>query len=249
MDIESKPNTPKIQVLIRKRPLTQKEVKKKYRDIIEIQNNELIVNEQKVKLDMTKYTEQHVFAFDKSYDESVTNEEIYQDSVQSLIDFTLEGGKVSCFAYGQTGSGKTYTMIGNKQTPGIYALATNDLFNRIKYLDERPEVRLSYFEIYCGKLFDLLNDRNEVIPREDNKQNIRIVGLQRVTVNSTDQIFDLITLGNGLRVTSSTGKNEESSRSHAILQIKLRLSSTQKGLISFIDLAGNERGNDTYGHD
>lgn len=100
MDIESPPNTPKIQVLIRKRPLTQKEIKKKYKDIILIQDNELIVNEQKVKLDMTKYTEQHAFTFDRSFDEFMTNEEIYRDSVQSLIDFALDGGKVSCFAYG-----------------------------------------------------------------------------------------------------------------------------------------------------
>lgn len=44
-----------------------------------------------------------------------------------------------------------------------------------------------------------------------------------------------------------TGANADSSRSHAILQLQLRRSTDQKvfGTMSFIDLAGSERGADT----
>lgn len=49
---------------------------------------------------MSKYIEQHVFAFDRAFSEKVTNQELYYDTIQPLIDFALEGGKVSCFAYG-----------------------------------------------------------------------------------------------------------------------------------------------------
>lgn len=78
---------------------------------------------------MTKYIEKHKFQFDMAFDENQTNLDIYNQTVKSLVDFAIKGGKVSCFAYGQTGSGKTYTMIGKNQTPGIYVLAANDIFD------------------------------------------------------------------------------------------------------------------------
>ncbi len=74
------------------------------------------------------------------------------------------------------------------------------------------------------------------------------MGLRLIDGLSTQQVFDNITQGNSLRITSSTGKNEESSRSHAILQFHLEKAGKSVGLLSFIDLAGNERGGDTYGH-
>ena len=61
-------------------------------------------------------------------------------------------------------------------------------------------------------------------------------------------MFQYINKGNSIRVTSSTGKNLDSSRSHAILQLRIKRKGKKKGLFSFIDLAGNERGEDTYGH-
>ena len=39
------------------------------------------------------------------------------------------------------------------------------------------KAKLSFFEIYCGKLYDLLNKRQELIIREDKKQNINIIGI------------------------------------------------------------------------
>lgn len=71
----------------------------------------------------------------------------------------------------------------------------------------------------------------------------------RFPINSPEELFDFINQGNSIRVTSTTGKNLDSSRSHAILQMRIRKNGKKKGLFSFIDLAGNERGEDTYGHD
>lgn len=71
-------------------------------------------------------------------------------------------------------------MLGSyeKENPGLYLLAAEDLFN---YL-EQPQfqnltVWVSFYEIYCGKLFDLLNDRKELPCREDAKKRVNIVGL------------------------------------------------------------------------
>lgn len=72
--------------------------------------------------------------------------------------------------------------------------------------------------------------------------------MKRFQIESTEELFEYINKGNGIRVTSTTGKNLDSSRSHAILQIRIKKKGKNKGLFSFIDLAGNERGEDTYGH-
>jgi len=65
-----------------------------------------------VKVDMTKYVEEHSFNFDNVYDSNSDNELIYRETVLPLVQCTFEGANTTCFAYGQTGSGKTYTMMG-----------------------------------------------------------------------------------------------------------------------------------------
>ncbi|PHT31678.1 Kinesin-13A [Capsicum baccatum] len=115
----------------------------------------------------------------------------------------------------------------------------------------------SFFEIYGGKLFDLLNDRKKLYMREDGKQQVCIVGLQKYRVSDVDMIKEIIDRGNATRSTGTTGANEESSRSHAILQLSVKRSvdgSESKpphviGKLSFIDLAGSERGADTTDND
>ena len=56
--------------------------------------------------------------------------------------------------------------------------------------------------------------------------------------------MNTITVGSGLRITSENSTNAVSSRSHAILQIILKEGKKTFGKISFIDLAGSERGAD-----
>lgn len=50
-------------------------------------------------------------------------------------------------------------MMGEPGVPGLYALAAADIFRTIE--TEFPEitVHISFYEIYCGKLRDLLNDK------------------------------------------------------------------------------------------
>mgnify|MGYP001950516591 CR=1 FL=1 len=56
--------------------------------------------------------------------------------------------------------------------------------------------------------------------------------------------MDIIEQGSVLRITSQNNSNDESSRSHAILQIVIKEKKSVFTKISFIDLAGNERGAD-----
>lgn len=109
------------------------------------------------------------------------------------------------------------------------------------------KVVVSYFDIYCGWLYDLLNKRNELKAREDAKQNLHIVGLTKYEINKYEDLMEIISIGNNERVISSTWMNLDSSRSHAILTLELK--GLQKNhSFTFIDLAGNERGADTFTH-
>ncbi|VFQ61069.1 unnamed protein product [Cuscuta campestris] len=258
-------NVAKIKVVVRKRPLNKKEVSRKEDDIVTVSSDSscLTVHEPKLKVDLTAYVEKHEFCFDAVLDEYVTNDEVYRATVEPIIPIIFQRTKATCFAYGQTGSGKTYTM---QPLPLRAAEDLVRLLNQPSYRNQRFKLWLSYFEIYGGKLFDLLSDRKKLCMREDARQQVCIVGLQEFEVSDVQIVKEYIERGNGARSTGSTGANEESSRSHAILQLAVKKHNEVKesrrnndgndskggkvvGKLSFIDLAGSERGADTTDND
>ena len=103
---------PRIRVLVRKRPLNPRERARKEDDVVAVRCSEgaVTVHEPRTKVDLTRYTEQHAFAFDQVLDEGASNDDIYASAVAPLVGVMFRRGKATCFAYGQTGSGKTYTM-------------------------------------------------------------------------------------------------------------------------------------------
>ena len=244
----------KIRVIVRKRPANHREYAQNDIDIISTKNkNTIIVKELKNKFDLTKYIEEHKFTFDRTYDENSSNQLIYNEMLKPMIEAAFNKTKISCFAYGQTGSGKTYTMLGNNhikndtgpQVPGLYLLSCIDLFN---FLKQRPNLELwvSFYEIYCNKLFDLLNNKNILQAREDGKGNICIVGLLEKQTKNIEELLDIIDFGLNSRTVGITGANLDSSRSHAILQINIKTKEKEiYSKVSFIDLAGSERAVDT----
>jgi len=247
-----------ITVCIRKRPMSQKEIKKKEVDVVTIPSREgITIHEPKSKVDLTKYLDNQHFRFDYAFDENSNNELVYKYSARSLVQSIFEGGMATCFAYGQTGSGKTHTMGGEfhgksqDSKNGIYAFATKDVFKLLKspkYKNNNLVVSCSYFEIYSGKVFDLLSGKSKLRVLEDGKQQVVVVGLTETDVECVEDVLKLITHGNNLRTSGQTSANAHSSRSHAVFQIILRVNNNKKplyGKFSLIDLAGNERGADT----
>ena len=201
-------------------------------------------------MDLTKFIEEHYFTFDNAYDSDADNQRIYEECVQPLVVEAFKGAKSTCFAYGQTGSGKTFTMMGTQDgsVPGLYLLASFDVVELLnQYVD--LELYISFYEIYCGKLFDLLNNKEVLQCREDAKQRVNIVGLTETPIKSVDDIMRVIGTGLQGRTCGVTGANSDSSRSHAILQMELKHNGKSYGKISFIDLAGSERGADTMNTD
>jgi len=248
----------KITVCIRKRPMSQKEIKKKEVDVVTIPTKDNItIHQPMTKVDLTKYLENQQFRFDCTFDENANNELVYKYSAKSLVQSIFDGGMATCFAYGQTGSGKTHTMGGEFSgktqncNNGIYAFAAMDVFKLIKspkYKSLNLKVSCSYFEIYSGKVFDLLSGKSKLRVLEDAKQEVQIVGLTESEVDSVEDVLKLITQGNNSRTSGQTSANANSSRSHAVFQIILRENNRKKALhgkFSLIDLAGNERGADT----
>uniref|UniRef100_A0A4W5PPU0 Kinesin-like protein n=1 Tax=Hucho hucho TaxID=62062 RepID=A0A4W5PPU0_9TELE len=249
----------RICVCVRKRPLNKKELTIRDLDVITIPSKDVVmVHEPKQKVDLTRYLENQTFRFDYAFDDSTTNEMVYRFTARPLVETIFERGMATCFAYGQTGSGKTHTMGGDFSgknqdcSKGIYALAARDVFVLLKkpcYRKLDLQVYATFFEIYSGKVFDLLNGKAKLRVLEDGKQQVQVVGLHERDVKCTEDVLKLIEVGNSCRTSGQTSANAHSSRSHAVFQIILRRKGKMHGKFSLIDLAGNERGADTSSAD
>ncbi|KAM5217182.1 kinesin-like protein KIF2B [Hipposideros larvatus] len=245
----------RICVCVRKRPLNQREATMKDLDIITIPSDSVVmVHESKQKVDLTRYLENQTFCFDHAFDDKASNEFVYRFTAQPLVESIFRKGMATCFAYGQTGSGKTHTMGGafsgrdQDCSKGIYSLVAQDVFLLLKtsaYEKMGLKVYGTFFEIYGGKVYDLLNWKKLLPVREDGNQQIQVVGLQEQEVCCVADVLNLVELGNSCRTSGQTSVNAHSSRSHAVFQIILKSRGKLHGKFSLVDLAGNERGADT----
>ena len=112
---------------------------------------------------------------------------------------------------------------------GLYYLASLDIFEMLKLPEcNHLNVHVSLFEIYGGKLFDLLSDRKQIKCLEDSKGKVCFPGLTEHPVHVPEHVMHLIEEGSKNRSTGTTSRNADSSRSHAVLQIKLVKSTGRK---------------------
>jgi kinesin family protein 2/24 len=243
---ESDPvETHQISVCIRKRPLNKEEVARNEVDVISVpRKDEIVVHECKLSLDLTKVLDNRHFRFDYAFDETRCNDFVYKHTAKPLVETIFKGWMATCFAYGQTEIGKTYTTGDDFQgrredcQKGIYAMAAEDVFKFLRsptYEFLNLTVSASFFEIYSGEVFDLLAEKAK-LQVLDTKQQVQILGLTEKSVDSVDQLLELIRHGNAARI------SETFPRSHAILQIVLRSPGVKRdyGKLSLVDLAGNE---------
>jgi kinesin family member 2/24 len=190
---------------------------------------------------ITKFIENHDHRFDNVYGNQDDNEEIYQSLLQPMLEKLFNDGVVTIFAYGQTGSGKTYTMVAlqNLAIGDIFRLAEND------YSSKGPQISLSFYEIYSGRILDLLNNKKRLTVLEDHNNKIQVKGLQEISVESEDELKEAIEYAHSVRTTHATQANDTSSRSHAICSIIIRDSDGGVlGKFLMVDLAGSERAQD-----
>ena len=199
----------KITVCVRKRPLNSRERGASDVDVVSMPNPETtMVHECKTKVDLTKYLEHHNFRFDYAFNENVGNRMVYDYTAAPLVATIFDKGMATCFAYGQTGSGKTHTMGGDFQSgksqdtsAGIYALAAADVFR----LNASPanasknlSISVSFFEIYGGRVYDLLNKQKRLRVLEDGKNVVQIVGLSEKVVTCMDDVLAALQHGSNV---------------------------------------------------
>ncbi|XP_063747736.1 kinesin-like protein KIF1A isoform X8 [Eleginops maclovinus] len=253
-----------VKVAVRVRPFNSREIGKDSKCIIQMSGNTTtIVNPKQAK-------DNKSFNFDYSYWSHTSPEDInyasqvqvYKDIGEEMLLHAFEGYNVCIFAYGQTGAGKSYTMMGKqdvKDQQGIIPLLCEDLFTKFNDNGDNSmsySVEVSYMEIYCERVRDLLNPKNKgnLRVREHPLMGPYVEDLSKLAVTSYNDIQDLMDSGNKARTVAATNMNETSSRSHAVFNIiftQKRLdadtdNTTEKvSKISLVDLAGSERADST----
>ncbi|XP_055031191.2 kinesin-like protein KIF22 [Misgurnus anguillicaudatus] len=197
-------------------------------------------------------TETLQYQFDAFHCEKTSQQEVFVSSVKPILSHILGGQNASVFAYGPTGAGKTHTMLGSQEQPGIIPRAVREVFNLVEAQEKGRDsweysVGMSYLEIYNEKVLDLLSPGSQDLPiREDKDRNILIPGLTHIPLSSFSDFDSHFIPASLNRTTASTKLNQRSSRSHAVLLIKVVKSQRgpphrqQTGKLYLIDLAGSE---------
>ncbi|XP_069466076.1 kinesin-like protein KIF1B isoform X4 [Ambystoma mexicanum] len=253
-----------VKVAVRVRPFNTRETSKDSKCIIQMQGNSTSIINPRNPKEPAK-----TFSFDYSYWSHTTDEDpcfasqtrVYNDIGREMLQHAFEGYNVCIFAYGQTGAGKSYTMMGKQEETqaGIIPLLCEDLFEKINdnyNSDVSYSVEVSYMEIYCERVRDLLNPKNKgnLRVREHPLLGPYVEDLSKLAVTSYTDIADLMDAGNKARTVAATNMNETSSRSHAVFTIvftqkredtETNLSTEKVSKISLVDLAGSERADST----
>ncbi|KAG2008077.1 kinesin, variant 2 [Coprinopsis cinerea AmutBmut pab1-1] len=194
------------------------------------------------------------FPFSSCYDENSTQEEIFRNDVEPLIDVVYSGVTVTIFAYGVTSSGKTHTMQGTKSQPGVIPRVVRAMFERKDTFPQyRTSLSVSYMEIYKDEVYDLLVTRENApkLPvRENDAGMVFVANLSSVPIESAEEFEQIYNQATRNRSVGSTNLNRASSRSHAVLTVEATMihddsNTTLTGKINLVDLAGSENNKQT----
>ncbi|XP_059586834.1 kinesin-like protein KIF1A isoform X9 [Alligator mississippiensis] len=253
-----------VKVAVRVRPFNSREMSRDSKCIIQMTGSTTTIINPKQPKETPKS-----FSFDYSYWSHTTPDDInyasqkqvYRDIGEEMLQHAFEGYNVCIFAYGQTGAGKSYTMMGKqeKDQQGIIPQLCEDLFSRINDTTNDNmsySVEVSYMEIYCERVRDLLNPKNKgnLRVREHPLMGPYVEDLSKLAVTSYNDIQDLMDSGNKARTVAATNMNETSSRSHAVFNIiftqkrhdaETDITTEKVSKISLVDLAGSERADST----
>nr|XP_053646642.1 centromere-associated protein E-like [Cherax quadricarinatus] len=173
------------------------------------------------------------YQFDKVLGIDYDNEGVYTEVAEPIVEAALDGFNGTIFAYGQTSSGKTFTMMGDKNFPGIIPLAIQNIFRGIENTPDREYlIRASYMEIYNESITDLLvgrESRKLLHIREDQSGNVYAADLKEECVNCEKNLLELMRRGDKNRHIGTTNMNERSSRSHTIFRLILESRERSEG--------------------
>jgi kinesin family member C1 len=198
-----------------------------------------ITTNEKSNIGGTDKAKEWPFTFNRTFDPKANQQAIF-DEISGLVQSALDGFNVCVFAYGQTGAGKTYTMEGP---------------NALDMDDWTKGVIPRVLEIYLDECYDLLAtasgtersaDREKLPLMQQRDGTVEIAGLTVTPVTTPDEVYALLKRAALHRATAATRKNDRSSRSHSLFQMKLvgqnlETQAATEGCLNLVDLAGSER--------
>ncbi|TQN70089.1 Kinesin-like protein KIF22 [Colletotrichum shisoi] len=243
-----------VRVVARIRPLLEKELDKD--TIVRADSTDEGKPATLVKIPNPKNEgEEFSFAFNSVYDQATTQDELFTSEVAPHIKALFQGLDVTIFAYGVTGTGKTHTMRGGLKLAdrGVIPRLLSGVYRRGKKItkdtngETTVDVALSYYEIYNDKVFDLFEPPEKRqpagLPLREKDGKTMVVGLSERACEDLHDFSRLYIEANTNRVTAATKLNAHSSRSHAIMRVKVTQTTGDQVLestASAIDLAGSE---------
>ncbi|XP_038232031.1 kinesin-like protein KIF12 isoform X3 [Dermochelys coriacea] len=246
-----------LQVVVRVRPLTCPELRRGDQRVVHcLGDNTIYVN---------VAGQEAAFRLSAVFDAGTSQEAVFEGSgMKRLIELAANGFSCTAFAFGQTGSGKTYSLMGplaqsagQPVTPYLVGLMQRAFVCLLEQTQcYRPSLVLSasYVEIHNEQVRDLLSPGppRPLPVRWSKTRGFYIENLLTVEFGSLEAIMDLLQEGTRRRRSAAHALNGHSSRSHALLTIRIHRqalspdpSSRQQGVLCFVDLAGSERVKDT----
>ncbi|XP_045772629.1 kinesin-like protein KIF12 [Maniola jurtina] len=249
-----------INVVVRVRPVNERERSLQERDMLEFPGKgQIIVNgislAQKPKL----------FSYNVVFEPAATQEDVLEYSgIKRLLEMAVEGFSCTAFCYGQTGSGKTHTLTG---PPGLvesgaspyspeHGLVVRSFVYLYQLIRDRPDchyiLKASFLEIYNEKVIDLLNPGSARKPQQvrwsKESRSFYVENLFTVDCEELDDLFAVLEEGMRNRAVGAHAMNAHSSRSHTLLSVRIRrdvgsdrdITCSTHGKMNFVDLAGSE---------
>ncbi|NXB36218.1 KIF12 protein, partial [Eulacestoma nigropectus] len=215
------------------------------------------------------------FGFSAVFDAGASQEAVFEGSgMRQLVELAIDGFSCTVFAFGQTGSGKTYTLMGplaqsetQPASPALLGLMQRSFTCLLEQSRSRGSdlaLSASYLEIYNEQVRDLLSPGPpRALPlRWSKTRGFYVENQLSVEFESLEAIVSLLLQGSQRRRTSAHALNRHSSRSHALLTIRIRSRAvsahpapgegwgasacpSKQGTLCFVDLAGSERVKET----
>ncbi|KAH7820838.1 kinesin 2 [Monocercomonoides exilis] len=246
-----------VQVMVRCRPLSSKEVDLKYKSCVEMNRRTGMIKLTKPENSKTSGDPIHTFTFDHIYPPDTEQKLIYEESCKAIVDGVMNGFNGCIFAYGQTGTGKTFTMAGTPELPGVTPRSFDHIFAAINQADDTKKflVTVSYLEIYNEQVKDLLSKApgsDNLKIHESPELGIHVPDLTALLCENSASMQQVMDRGAKRRTVAATKMNQESSRSHGIFIISIECADVaildadgkplvKVGRLNLVDLAGSER--------
>lgn len=243
------PHTSVTRVVVRKRPIFKNEVENREFDAITCWGTHCVaLHDGRLQSDMkNRFIRHHMYRVHRTFGENDSNELVFTEEVQALVDATLNGEYSTCLMYGQTGSGKTYTMSAMYESAARHIFANKDPSTRVE---------LTMYELSGDSARDLLSEQLSSVQLLTAKDGtVHATSLIHQGVPSASAMIACIRDGITRRHSAATGSNATSSRSHAILTVTLTPAGSsasadlpQCGTLVLVDLAGSENKVDSLYH-